>query len=93
MAFEVLDPTHETEPVARRPAPRLGSLAGCTVGFISNGKQGVREFLDALERELRDRYGVAEVVRTTKANLSAPAEPAIFERAKAWHALVAAVGD
>jgi hypothetical protein len=91
--FEVLDPTHETEAEAQAEAPRLDTLAGKTVGFISNGKQGVREFLDALERELRDRYGVAEVVRTVKHNYSAPAEPEIIDRAKQWHALVAAVGD
>ncbi len=93
MTFEVLDPTHETQPEALTAAPRLAGLAGATVGFISNGKQGVRAFLDALERELIDGYGVATVVRTTKANLSAPAEPELIERAREWHALVAAVGD
>lgn len=93
MTFEVLDPTHETEAAALDRAPRLASLQGTTVGFISNGKQGVREFLDALERELRDRYGVAEVVRTVKTNYSAPADAEIIDRAREWHALVAAVGD
>ena len=93
MTFEVLDPTHETEAEALSPAARLSTLAGTTVGFVSNGKQGVREFLDALERELIDRYGVAEVVRTVKTNYSAPADPEIIDRAKQWNALVAAVGD
>lgn len=93
MTFEVLDPTHETEAAALARAPRLASLEGTTVGFISNGKQGVREFLDALERELKDRYGVAEVVRTVKTNYSAPADPEIIDRAREWNALVAAVGD
>ena len=91
--FEVLDPTHEAEVEAQAEAARLDSLAGKTVGFISNGKQGVREFLDALERELIDRYGVAEVVRTVKTNYSAPADPEIIEQAREWHALIAAVGD
>jgi hypothetical protein len=93
MSFEVLDPTHETEADAQAEAPRLDTLAGKTVGFISNGKQGVREFLDALERELIERYGVAEVVRTVKSNYSAPADPEIIDRAREWNALVAAVGD
>ena len=93
MDFEVLDPSHETEAVPTGPAPRPASLAGATVGFISNGKQGVKEFLDALERELLERHGVAEVVRTVKSNVSAPAEPAIMDRARSWQALVAAVGD
>jgi hypothetical protein len=93
MVFEVLDPTHETEAAVVTTAARLASLEGTTVGFISNGKQGVREFLDVLERELIDRYGVARVVRTTKTRLSAPADPEIIEEAREWHALVAAVGD
>ena len=93
MTFEVLDPTHETEAAALSRAPRLATLEGATVGFISNGKQGVREFLDALERELIDRHGVAEVVRTVKTNYSAPADPEIIDRAREWNALVAAVGD
>lgn len=93
MTFEVLDPTHETEAEALAPAPRLATLAGATVGFVSNGKQGVREFLDALERELIDRHGVAEIVRTVKTNYSAPADPEIIDRARQWNALVAAVGD
>jgi hypothetical protein len=93
MTFEVLDPTHETEAEALTPAPRLATLEGVTVGFVSNGKQGVKEFLDSLEQELRQRYGVAEVVRTVKKNYSAPANPEILDRAKEWQALVAAVGD
>lgn len=93
MTFEVLDPTHEAEAEAVALAPGLGTLAGTTIGFISNGKQGVKEFLDALEQELRHRHGVAEVVRTVKSNYSAPAEPEIFDRARTWHAVVAAVGD
>jgi hypothetical protein len=93
MSFEVLDPTHESEAAAVARAPRLDSLAGKTVGFISNGKQGVKEFLDALERELIDGHGVTAVVRTVKSNYSAPAEPELIDRAREWHALVAAVGD
>jgi hypothetical protein len=91
--FDVLDPTHEAQAEELSMAPRLNGLAGATVGFISNGKQGVREFLDALERELIERHGVARVVRTTKRSISAPAEPEIIERAREWHALVSAVGD
>lgn len=93
MDFEVLDPTHESAAAPGLPAARLASLRGATIGFISNGKQGVQQFLDALEGELIDRYGVARVVRTTKANVSAPAEAAIVERIRDWHAVVTAVGD
>ena len=93
MSLEILDPTHETDPRDFTPATRLASLAGATVGLLSNGKKGTKPFFDALERELIETHGVAKVVRVTKGNFSAPAEPEIFEQAKQWDALVAGVGD
>ena len=92
MTIEVLDPTHGDEPDPFRPAPRLGSLEGAVVGIVSNGKQGTVPFFDALERSLLE-LGAAEVERVTKANYSAPAEPAVMDRARRWQALVAGVGD
>lgn len=93
MTIEVLDPTYGDDENRFAPAPRLESLSGATVGVISNGKQGTRRFFDALARELIDTHGAADVVRLTKANYSAPADPDTVDRAKEWHALVAGVGD
>ena len=42
--FEVLDPTPGTAPRAGRLAPRLDTLEGKTVGFISNVKEGAKGF-------------------------------------------------
>ena len=42
MVLRVLDPTNETAPPLGQTAPRLDSLVGKTVGFISNGKEGPR---------------------------------------------------
>jgi hypothetical protein len=93
MSFTVLDPTFG-EPVASvdRPA-RPASLAGATVGFISNGKAGTRPYFDHLERLLRQEWGVAEVVRRTKVNFSAPAEGELIDEAAGWAAMFAGVGD
>ena len=93
MTIEVLDPTHGAPTQNFDLAQRIETLDGATIGVISNGKQGTRPFFDALERELVDGYGVAEVVRVTKSNYSAPADGAIMDRAKQWNALVAGVGD
>ncbi len=93
MTIEVLDPTYGEGPSEFRAAERLNSLAGATVGIISNGKQGTIPFFDALETELRGRHGVAEVVRVTKANYSAPAGDDIIDEARRWHAMVAGIGD
>jgi len=93
MSIEVLDPSHESDAREFAPAKRLQTLEGVTVGIISNGKKGTNPFFDAVERELVDGYGVARVVRLTKANYSAPAEPELLNEAERWQALIAGVGD
>ena len=91
--IEVLNPTYEESAIGFGPATRPDALAGRTVGIISNGKHGTVPFFDALASELRDRYGVADVVLVVKPNYSAPAGAEILDRARRWHALVAGVGD
>lgn len=93
MAVTVLDPTYGDDAEPFRPAPRLDRLEGITVGVISNGKHGTAPFFDALSDALRDRSGVAKVVRVIKPNYSAPAGDAIMDEARSWHALVAGIGD
>ena len=93
MTITVLDPTHETGASGFQPADRLTSLEGATVGIVSNGKKGTKPFFDAFERELRQSHGVAEVVRLTKANYSAPVERKLLDKAQKWNALVAGIGD
>jgi hypothetical protein len=93
VSIEFLDPTHESGSAQFSPAKRLATLGGATVGIVSNGKKGTKPFFDAVERELRERHGVAEVVRLTKANYSAPAEAAIMTEAERWQALISGVGD
>ena len=91
--IEFLDPGHETESTAFHPAPRLDSLAGKVVAIVSNGKKGTRTFFDALARALREHHDVAEVIRLTKRNYSAPVEVELLHASARWHALVAGVGD
>jgi hypothetical protein len=93
MALQVLDPTNETAPPLGQPAPRLASLAGKTVGFISNGKEGTKGFFAHLDRMLREQFGVADVVLRTKSNFSAPADPYIVDEIARWHAVVTGIGD
>ena len=93
MILQVLDPTNETVPLRGRPAPRLASLAGTTVGFISNGKEGTQGFFAHLDRMLRSEFGVAEVVMRVKSNYSAPADRDIVDEIARWHAVVTGIGD
>jgi hypothetical protein len=93
MPLKVLDPTTETTPPLGHTAPRPASLAGKTVGFISNGKEGTTGFFAHLDRMLREEFGVAEVIRRVKSNYSAPADPDIIDELRRWQAVVAGIGD
>ncbi len=93
MTIEVLDPTHDEAAADFAPAPRHERLTGLTVGIVSNGKHGTTPFFDALADELRNRHGIAEIVRVVKPNYSAPAGDEIMDAARTWHALVAGIGD
>ena len=93
MTFRVLDPTHEKRDVGDRPAPRPASLRGCTVGIISNGKEGTKEYFAHVARLLRDELGVGQVELRTKSNFSAPADAHIVDEIRRWQAVVAGVGD
>ena len=93
MSIKFLDPTHESRSAEFKPAPRLASLEGATIAIISNGKKNTKPFFDAVERELRDRQGVADVVRLTKSNYSAPVEAELLVEAEKWQALISGIGD
>lgn len=91
--LRVLDPTNETAPPLGRLAARPTSLAGKTVGFISNGKEGTKGFFAHLDRMLRAELGAAEVVMRVKSNYSAPADRDIVDEIARWHAVVTGIGD
>ena len=93
MTFRVLDPTPEKAPPRGQKAPRLDTLKGKTVGFISNGKVGTKGFFAHLDRLLREQYGVAKVVSRTKTNYSAPADKHIVDEIRQWDAVISGIGD
>ena len=93
MTFHVLDPTAEKTAPLGQAAPRLDTLKGKTVGFISNGKEGTKGFFRHLEQILREEYGVAKVVSRTKSNYSAPADAPIAAEIKQWDAVISGIGD
>lgn len=93
MTLRVLDPTNEAAPPVGEAAPRLISMRGTTVGFISNGKEGTKEFFLHLGRMLQEEHGVATIVMRTKSNYSAPADAHIVDEIRNWHAVVTGIGD
>ena len=93
MTICVLNPTSESVVATLHLAPRLSSLEGKTVGLISNGKEGTAVFFAHVERLLRERYRVAEVVLRIKSNYSAPAEDEIIDEARGWDLAISGLGD
>ncbi len=91
--MEILEPTHETEPIGGEAPARLESMKGCTVGVVSNGKEGTKAFFAHMEDILRTDYGVANVVQRVKLNYSAPAEHELMQEAMGWDAVLSGVGD
>jgi hypothetical protein len=89
----VLDPSFDEDAAAFELPARPASLAGATVGIISNGKANTRPFFHHLARLLREEWGVAEVVLRTKANYSAPAQQELIDEAARWAVMFAGVGD
>jgi hypothetical protein len=89
----VLDPTAEVRPQPVSRAPRLDSLHHRRVGLLSNGKAAVAPLFDHLESLLRQEWKANEVLRLTKGNSSAPAEPNLIRELARCHLIFTGVGD
>lgn len=89
----VLDPTAEADPEPLTRAPRLDSLRHRSIGLLSNGKAAVAPLFDHLESLLRQEWKAREVVRLTKGNYSAPAEPDLIRELARCHLIFTGVGD
>ena len=93
MTLQVLDPSSEADVALGALAPRLTSLEGKTVGFISNGKEGTKGFFHHAETILREQFGVAEVLLRVKSNYSAPADDYSAAEIPEWDVVISGLGD
>jgi len=80
MPIVLVNPMNEAVSAKREPAPRLDTLAGKTIALLDISKPGGSIFLDALERLLTARYGVAKVVRVMKPTFTKPAPDEVMNR-------------
>ena len=76
--IRLYDPTAEPRAVAAALAPRLRSLAGTRAGILDNGKANAGTLMLAVIDRLKERYGVAEVVKREKP-VAGPPAPEIVE--------------
>ncbi len=80
MRITLVNPLDEASRTVASAAARLGTLEGKTIGLLDISKPGGNIFLDHLERLLRQRYGVASVIRVTKPTFTKPAPDAVLSK-------------
>ena len=76
----LVNPLDESVRVQGAPAPRLDTLEGKTIGLLDISKPGGSVFLDHIERLLKERHGVAQVVRAAKPTFTKPAPASVIEQ-------------
>jgi hypothetical protein len=93
MRVTLVNPMNETSPAAAPAPPRLESLSGKTIGLLDISKPGGNIFLDRLEHLLKERYGVARVLREIKPTFTKPAPPDVIDKLRSADAIVEALAD
>ncbi|MEW6126977.1 MAG: hypothetical protein AB1757_08055 [Acidobacteriota bacterium] len=93
MPTVLVNPFNEHQQTQAKVAPRLATLAGKTIGLLDISKPGGSFFLDHLERLLKDRFKVAEVIRAMKPTFTKPAPDAVIEQLKVCDAVIEALAD
>jgi len=75
----LVNPLDETPRRPQAPAPRLDTLAGKTIGLLDISKPGGNLFLDHLERLLKERFEVGQIVRAVKPTFSKRAPDEVID--------------
>ena len=91
--MRLIDPRHERSGAAPQPAPRLTSLAGKTIALLDISKPGGDVFLNRLEPLLREKYGVARIIRTMKPTFAKPAPPDVLQALRGVDAVIEGLAD
>ncbi len=95
MPITLVNPMNETVREQRKVAPKLDTLSGKIIGLLDISKPGGSVFLDRLEALLRERFGVANVVRAMKPTFTKPAPEAVIDQllAARCDAVIEALAD
>jgi hypothetical protein len=75
-------------------SPRPQALKGLTVGLLNNSKPNAVTILNAIGRELKEKYGVREARVFTKGYFGTPVEESVIQQMlHNCDFAVAAIGD
>ena len=90
----IIDPTSRRNVEAGSLAPRKGSLQGATVGLLNSTKRNSDILLAAVGEELKERFGVKELIEVSKPTFSLPAPPKLVdELVEKCDIVITGVGD
>ena len=90
----VLDPTAAPRKMEQAMAPVLDGLGGQSVGFLWNSKPNGGLLFERLEKLLREKYEIADVIYRRKPTASLPAtDEVIDELAESVQAVIVGLAD
>ena len=90
----VLDPTVAPREMVQAMAPVLGGLGGRSVGFLWNSKPNGDLLFERLEKLLREKYEISDVVYKRKPTASIPAKDEVIdELAGSVQAVIVGLAD
>ena len=90
----VLDPTAAPREMVQAMAPVLGGLGGRSVGFLWNSKPNGDLLFERLEKLLREKYEISDVVYKRKPTASIPAKDEVSdELAGSGQAVIVGLAD
>ena len=75
----VLDPTAAPRELVQAMAPGLDGLGGQSIGFLWNNKPNGDLLFERLEKLLREKYEIADVIYRRKPTASLPATDSVLE--------------
>ena len=93
MPITLVNPMNEVAAQAAAPAPRLARLQGRNIALLDISKPGGSIFLDRIEHLLKERYGVASVIRHMKPTFAKPAPVEVIETVRRADAVIEALAD
>ncbi len=90
----VLDPTAAPRKMEQTMAPELDGLGGQAIGFLWNNKPNGNLLFERLEKLLREKYEIADVIYRRKPTASLPATDLVIdELAGSVQAVIVGLAD
>ena len=89
----LVNPMNEDQAQAAAAPRRLQTLKGAVIALLDISKPGGNIFLDRVEKLLRERHGVANVIRVTKPTFTKPAPSSDLEELRHADAVIEGLAD